>query len=130
MQHIVQSTERSALDLANCIPHASKERCALRSTRRLIMSGLHSSRENHLLAALPAMEIERLFPQLEDVSLRTGDVLYEPGVELRHAYFPTTCIVSIVHAIENGSSAEVAIVGNEGIIGVPLFMGGDTAPSR
>jgi CRP-like cAMP-binding protein len=76
------------------------------------------------------MEIERLYPQLEETSLRAGDVLYEPGVELRHVHFPTTSIVSIVHEIENGSSAEVAIVGNEGIIGVPLFMGGDTAPSR
>jgi CRP-like cAMP-binding protein len=94
------------------------------------MTGLHSARENHLLAALPALEMQRLYPQLEETSLRTGDVLYEPGVELRHVYFPTTSIVSIVHAIENGSSTEVAIVGNEGIIGVPLFMGGDAASSR
>jgi CRP-like cAMP-binding protein len=94
------------------------------------MNGLHSPRENRLLAALPGVELERLFPQLEETSLRAGDVLYEPCVELRHVYFPTTSIVSIVHAIENGSSAEVAIVGNDGIIGVSVFMGGETSPSR
>ena len=94
------------------------------------MTGLHSPRENRLLAALPAIERELLYPQLEETSLRAGDVLYEPGAELRHVYFPTTSIVSIVHAIENGSSAEVAIVGNEGIIGVSLFMGGETSASR
>jgi CRP-like cAMP-binding protein len=94
------------------------------------MTGLHTPRENHLLAALPAMELQRLYPHLEEASLQAGDVLYEPGVELRHVYFPTTSIVSIVHAIENGSSAEVAIVGNEGIVGVPLLMGGETSPSR
>src|SRR6187549_2421784 len=87
-------------------------------------------RENRLLAALPAIERELLYPQLEETSLRAGDVLYEPGAELRHVYFPTTSIVSIVHAIENGSSAEVAIVGNEGIIGVSVYMGGEMSASR
>ena len=86
--------------------------------------------QNHLLAALPADEYARLFPHLELVPMPLGDVLYEPGIQLRHVYFPTTSIVSLLYVMEDGASAEIAVVGNEGIVGVSLFMGGETTPSR
>lgn len=85
---------------------------------------------NHLLAALPAFDLKRLMPHLEQVSLVLGDVLYEPGDTLRHVYFPTDAIVSLLHVTENGSSAEIAVVGNEGLIGIALFMGGESTSSR
>jgi CRP-like cAMP-binding protein len=90
----------------------------------------NSPHQNHLLDALPATDYARIAPQLELVSMGLGDVLYEPGTKLRHVYFPTTCIVSLLYVMENGASAEIAIVGNEGILGISLFMGGDTTPSR
>jgi len=90
----------------------------------------HHPRQNHLLDALPAGEYERLAPHLELVPLKLGDVLYEPGVQLRYVYFPTTSIVSLLYVLEDGASAEIAIVGNEGILGISLFMGGETTPSR
>jgi CRP-like cAMP-binding protein len=86
--------------------------------------------QNHLLAALPASDYERLAPHLELISLKLGEVLYEPGVRLRYVYFPTTSIVSLLYVMEDGASAEIAIVGNEGILGISLFMGGETTPSR
>lgn len=85
---------------------------------------------NHLLAALPAAEFERLAPHLELVPMALGEVLYESGGQLTHVYFPTTSIVSLLYVLENGGSAEIAIVGNEGILGISLFMGGETTPSR
>jgi CRP-like cAMP-binding protein len=94
------------------------------------MTDLHSARQNHLLDALPAEEYERLYPHLELVQMPLGEVLYESGDRLRHAYFPTTCIVSLLYVMETGDSAEIAIVGNEGLIGVALFMGGETMPNR
>jgi CRP-like cAMP-binding protein len=89
----------------------------------------HSPNQNHLLAALPAAEFERLAPHLELVPLLLGESLYEPGGQLRHAYFPTTAIVSLLYVLESGASAEIAGVGNEGVVGISLFMGGDTTPS-
>ena len=94
------------------------------------MSDSHFPRQNHLLGALPAAEYERLIPHLELVPMPLGDVLYESGDELRYPYFPTTCIVSLLYVMENGASAEIAVVGNEGVIGVALFMGGGTMPNR
>jgi CRP-like cAMP-binding protein len=85
---------------------------------------------NHLLNALPRQEYERLEPHLESVELKLGEVLYESGDQMRHAYFPTTSIISLLYVLENGSSAEIAVVGNEGILGIALFMGGHTTPSR
>jgi len=85
---------------------------------------------NHLLAALPAAERQRWFPQLEAVDMPLGQVLYESGRTLSHVYFPTTSIVSLLYVMENGASAEIAVVGNEGIVGISLFMGGESTPSR
>jgi CRP-like cAMP-binding protein len=86
--------------------------------------------QNHLLAALNAPEQERLFPQLELVPMPLGMVVHESGSHLGHVYFPTTSIVSLLYVMEDGASAEIAVVGNEGLVGVALFMGGETTPSR
>jgi len=86
--------------------------------------------KNHLLAALPHAEWQRWLPLLEPVDLPLGEVLYESGVTLSHVYFPTTAIISVLYVMENGASAEIAVVGNEGIVGVSLFMGGGSTPSR
>jgi CRP-like cAMP-binding protein len=94
------------------------------------MSKAHSPTQNYLLGAMPAAEFERLSPDLELVEMPLGEVLYESGARLDHVYFPTTCIVSLLYVLENGASAEIAVVGNEGILGISLFMGGETTPSR
>lgn len=86
--------------------------------------------QNDLLAALPHLELQRWLPQLEPIELPLGQVLYEPGRVLSHVYFPTTAIVSLLYVMEDGASAEIAVVGREGIIGVALFMGGESTPSR
>jgi len=89
----------------------------------------HSPNQNHLLAALPAAEFERLDADLELVPMALGEILYEPGEQMRYAYFPTTAIVSLHYVMESGASAETAGVGNEGVVGIALFMGGETTPS-
>jgi CRP-like cAMP-binding protein len=94
------------------------------------MTDAKNPHQNHLLNALPADVYERLFPHLELVQMPLGNVLYESGGELHYAYFPTTCIVSLLYVLEDGASAEIAVVGNEGIVGVALFMGGGTMPNR
>jgi CRP-like cAMP-binding protein len=88
-----------------------------------------SPRQNHLLGALPTAEYDRVAKNLELITVNLGDVLYEPGAKLDHVYFPTTSIMSLLYVMANGASAEIAIVGNEGILGISLFMGGDTTPS-
>ena len=93
------------------------------------MASTHSPSQNHLLAVLPAADFERLAPHLELVPMRLGDCLYEPGGQLQHVYFPTTAIVSLLYILESGVSAELAGVGNEGMVGISLFMGGDTTSS-
>jgi CRP-like cAMP-binding protein len=93
------------------------------------MASLHNPSQNHLLAALPGPEFERLAPHLELVPMALGDMVYGPGEQLQHAYFPTTAIVSLHYVMESGATAETAGVGNEGMVGVSLFMGGDTTPS-
>ena len=87
-------------------------------------------RQNYLLAALPDQDYARLLPHLELVPMPLGNVLYESGNELNHVYFPTTAIISLLYVMIDGASAEIAVVGNEGIIGVALFMGGQTMPNR
>jgi len=86
--------------------------------------------QNHLLAALSAAERERLYPHLQLVEMPLGKVVYEPGDVQQHAYFPTDCIVSLLYVLEDGASTEISIVGNEGLVGVALYMGGDTTPRR
>ncbi len=87
-------------------------------------------RKNHLLAALPDAEWNRWLPQLQSVEMPLGQVLYESGRALSHVTFPTTAIVSLLYVMENGASAEIAVVGNEGVVGISLFMGGESTPSR
>ena len=102
------------------------EAAALRSNQNACCD----PRSNHLLAALPEAEWLRWLPQLQYIELPLGKVLYEPGSTLTHVYFPTTAIVSLLYVLESGASAEIAVVGNEGIVGVSLFMGGGSTPSR
>jgi CRP-like cAMP-binding protein len=86
--------------------------------------------ENRLLAALPGTEYERLVPQLQPVSFSLGEVVYEFGGQLDYVFFPTTSIVSLLYTMENGSSAEMGLTGNDGVVGIALFMGGGTMPNR
>ena len=95
----------------------------------MLNASRHNPNQNHLLAALPTAEFDRLAPHLELTPMLLGDVLYEPGGQLQHAYFPTTAIVSLQYVTESGASAETAGVGNEGLVGISLFMGGNTTPS-
>ena len=95
------------------------------------MAAAHENpRTNHLLGALPDAEWQRWRPQLEAIELPLGRVLYESGNTLSHVYFPTTAIVSLLYMMEDGASAEIAVVGNEGVVGISLFMGGESTPSR
>jgi CRP-like cAMP-binding protein len=94
------------------------------------MSELASPRQNHILNALPVAERKRLFPHLTLVALPLGTVLYESGDTLRHIYFPTDSIVSLLYVLKDGASAEIAVVGNDGAIGLALFMGGETTTNR
>ena len=89
-----------------------------------------SPRQNHLLAALPRAVYDRLLPNLELVEMPLGEVLSTAGAELRYVYFPTTCIVSLVYVMANGSTAEIALTGYEGLLGVSLLLGGETTPSQ
>src|SRR5688572_33271526 len=94
------------------------------------MSPVPDPSDNDILDALPAAERARLFPHLQLVQLCLGKVLYESGARLRHIYFPIDSIVSLLYVMENGASAEIAVGGNEGAIGVSLFMVGETTTSR
>ena len=94
------------------------------------MTSSIEAKKNELLASLPSDAWERWLPLLEPIDLPLGEVLYESGKTLSHVYFPTTAIVSLLYVMENGASAEIAVVGNEGIVGVSLFMGGGSTPSR
>lgn len=89
----------------------------------------HSPNQNYLLAALPTKEFERLQPHLQLVPMPLGEVVFGPGGQMQHAFFPTTAIVSLHYVLESGASSESAGVGNEGVVGISLFMGGDTTPS-
>jgi CRP-like cAMP-binding protein len=95
-----------------------------------MIDGAHNPRNNHLLDALPHDQWERWRHHLEYADMSLEQVLYEPGTTLSHVYFPTTAIISLLYVMKNGESAEIAIVGNEGMVGVPLFMGGGSTSSR
>ena len=94
------------------------------------MSTDQGSIQNHLLAYLPARDQDRLVRHLDSVQLQLGEVIYESGGELEHVYFPTTAIISLMYMMENGASAEIAVVGNDGIVGIALFMGGESMTNR
>ena len=94
------------------------------------MVPFHDPLQNQLLAALPGAELQRWLPQLKPVALPLGMVLYEPGSTQSHVYFPTTAIISLLYIIESGASAEIAVVGHEGLVGVSLITGGVSTPSR
>jgi CRP-like cAMP-binding protein len=94
------------------------------------MPARRTPKQNHLLAALPAADLTRLRPQLERVPLPLGAVIYESGGEQGYVYFPASGIVSLLYVMNDGSAAEIAVVGNEGMVGIALFMGGETTPSR
>jgi CRP-like cAMP-binding protein len=94
------------------------------------MSSPHNPKQNHLLDALPAADYARLLPDLELIAMPLGWAVYESGGQLNYLYFPTTGIVSLLYVMESGESAEIAITGNEGLIGISLFMGGESTPSR
>ena len=108
-------------------PKAAAPRPQASSKAAAAVPGPH---QNHLLDALPTSDFSRISAHLELVQLALGDVLYEPGVKLRYVYFPITSIISLLYVLEDGASAEIAIVGNEGLLGISLFMGGETTPSR
>lgn len=95
-----------------------------------IMLSRHTHNQNHLLAALPAEVLERISAHLELVAMPLGEVLYESSEPLQHVYFPTSAIISLHYILESGASSEIAGVGNEGVLGISLFMGGNTTPSR
>ena len=94
------------------------------------MSSAHSPKQNHVLAALPVADYARLLPDLELVQMPLGWPVYESGGHMCYLYFPTTSLVSLLYVMEDGASAEIAISGNEGLVGIALFMGGETTPSR
>jgi CRP-like cAMP-binding protein len=102
----------------------------LKGKPRLPAPARENGHTNHLLDALPIADYSRLRSQLELVPMKLGEVLYEPGARLQHVYFPTTSIVSLLYVMEDGASAEIAVVGNEGMLGISLFMGGETTPSH
>jgi CRP-like cAMP-binding protein len=105
---------------------------AMRARRLLVakITNVPNPQQSQLLAVLPEPEKKRLLPHMELVSLPLGKALYESGDQLNYVYFPITSIVSLLYELENGSSAEIAVVGREGIVGIALFMGGDTMPNR
>lgn len=94
------------------------------------MSLVLAAKQNHLLAALPELEWQRWSPELEAVEMPLGHVVYEPGAIPTHVYFPTTAIVSLLYVLANGASAEIAVIGNDGLVGVASFMGGDSTLNR
>jgi CRP-like cAMP-binding protein len=94
------------------------------------MPNVYQPKDNHLLAMLPEAEWERMAPHLVPVDMPLGQVVYESGDPIHHVYFPSTAVVSLLYVMEDGASAEIAIVGNEGLIGIAVFMGGETTSSR
>ncbi len=111
------------------LPRGAKQAGYEAGLRPFALTPANPQNHNHLLAALPPSDLERLAPELELVPMPLGEILYQPGRQMRHAYFPTTSIVSLHHVMESGASAEAAGVGNEGVVGIPLVMGGESASS-
>lgn len=130
------SSELSAEFNSNSVNTSTGNRTAMNKTtvawpvKSLDMIAPHHPMQNRLLAALPAHEFSRLLPHLELVPMPFGKIVYESGSKLQHLYFPTTCILSMLYVLADGGSSEIAVVGNEGVLGVSLLMGGETTPSR
>jgi CRP-like cAMP-binding protein len=103
---------------------------ALSTSEAYAILGSCDPTQNQILAALAPAERARIYPYLQRVPLRLGEVLYEPGAAFRHVYFPANCLISLLHVLKDGATAEIAVVGNDGLIGVAVFMGGETTPSR
>src|ERR1700722_6079818 len=103
---------------------------ALSASEAYIIFGAYDPTQNQILAALTPVERARIYPRLQRVPLRVREVLYEPGAAFRHVYFPADCIISLLNTLKDGATAEIAVVGNDGLIGVAFFMGGETTPSR
>ena len=130
MQTQCESRESKATYCRNGARGKTIRSTAPSQSGKSVMIAPDDPKTNHLLAALPAEEWTRWLQQLEYVAMPLGDVLYESGDTLSHVYFPTTAVVSLMYAMESGASAEIAVVGTEGIVGISLFMGGDSTPSR
>src|ERR1700730_15221603 len=113
---------------ADRLGRSVKRRPPLRGRSHMVAVESHSPQQNHLLAALPASDFQRLASHLQRVPMKLGEVRYESGGQLRYVYFPTTSILSLLYVMEDGASAEIAIVGNEGILCISLFMGGESRP--
>jgi CRP-like cAMP-binding protein len=94
------------------------------------MASQINPRQNHILAALPEADYARLLPELELIAMPLGWAAYESGSHMAYVYFPTTCIVSLLYVLASGASAEIAVAGNEGVVGISVFMGGESTPSR
>src|ERR1700685_374479 len=103
---------------------------ALSTSEAYIRLGSYDPTQNQILAALTPVERAGIYPYLQRVPLRLGEVLYEPGAAFRHVYFPADCTISLLHVLKDGATAEIAVVGNDGLIGVAFFMGGETTPGR
>lgn len=103
---------------------------SLSTSEAYIILGSYDPTRNQILAALTPVERARIYPHLQRVPLRLGEVLYEPSAAFRYVYFPADCIISLLHTLKDGATAEIAVVGNDGLIGVAFFMGGETTPSR
>jgi hypothetical protein len=113
------------------LPRGVKEAAPLplNGGSRMAATSAPSPHQNHLIDALPASDYERVASHLQLIPMNLGDVLYESGAELHYVYFPTTCIISLLYVMEDGASAEIAVVGNEGILGISLFMGAIPRPA-
>ena len=124
-------TERVAYFLSAYAALAHPRRNGVPMEKMLLRSARPPTpKQNHLLAALPAAAYERLLPHMEPLTMPLGWVVYESGSEEKYEYFPASSIVSLLYVMQDGSSAEIAVVGNEGVLGIALFMGGETMPSR
>jgi CRP-like cAMP-binding protein len=124
-----QASGLSTAQASRAAPARAAPASATLSSAPPASAPLPTPKDNHLLAALSAPDLDAFASKLELVPMPLGQMMYEPGTQLRHAYFPTTSIVSLHYITESGASAETAGVGNEGVLGISLFMGGNTTPS-
>jgi CRP-like cAMP-binding protein len=127
---VFDSLGPKVIDFLRNVGNDCRHSITIRAHGAPVMTISPDLKKNRLLAALPEAELQRWLPHLEYADMRLGEVLYEAGGTLSHVYFPTTAIVSLLYVMQNGESAEIAVVGNDGVVGISLFMGGDSTPSR